>query len=286
MLIKKSIILIGLSACIGVQAGVYQCPKADLRLPCITDVWEFGGDALYFAQTGALLPNIIATGNQVWNMGYDWGFRIEAGRHFGKGQDFNINWAYFNQSQNFIDNATAPGGGGIFAAANTPFTYSNYMSVVNVELGQTVELMERWMVRAHLGLQIDKLEAKMESPAAGVTSTGQDNMVGPRIGLNLAYKLWEGLSVYTNGALGALYGSSRYVSPDLGAFANRGLNSDFSINNGVTVVDYAIGLKYNHMTEQGDITGRVGWSSYNFDHTQVNGTWQGLLFGLKWMGAA
>jgi hypothetical protein len=119
------------------------------------------------------------------------------------------------------------------------------------------------------------------------TATGTSNLVGPRIGLDLAYQVWSNLGFYTNGAIGGLYSSLRATGPDLGLLgAVRTLTHNWVQNGGVTELDFNIGLKYTHTLAQGDLTGRVGWTSYSFSHTTANVTWQGLIVGAKWVGNA
>lgn len=296
MLFKKSLLVLGLAASIGANAAMYQCKKGEVTIPCAATAWDLGGDALYmnFGET-TFGNNAIFTAPQSFNYSPSWGFRIEASRHFYTGNDFNANWTYIKSgNQNFVDNANQ-----LYANAvnNQPFTESTYLSMVNLELGQHIDVGDAWDVRVHGGMEITSFSGDVTTTLAGnlVRDTWKSNLVGARAGVNLAYKVWDALSFYTDGALGVLYQSSRLAGPVNGTISSTFFNGATASNmvfNGTAVsTDYSIGLKYAYPVQQGDLITRVGWTGYYFDPANNTGFLQeqgvqGLFFGAKWIGNA
>lgn len=289
MSFRKTVCLLGLAASLSVSAGMYQCKKGDVSLPCKFDGWDFGGDALYLSSGSTNLATWISNTNPImFNYDANWGFRIEASRHFGTGNDFNINWAYIETgNQNFTDTSGTLYPSGVVGQR---FSQNGYLSMVNLELGQRVDFGEKWDMRFHAGMEITNLSDTMEATAGGAPArdVASAQLIGARAGIDVAYHVWDAFSFYTDGALGILYESTHLAGPANGSLATMAGNpqvTDMTMTGTATSVDFSIGLEYAYAVQQGDLTTRVGWTAYQFNTVgTLPATWQGLEFGAKWVG--
>jgi hypothetical protein len=62
-----------------------------------------------------------------------------------------------------------------------------------------------------------------------------------------------------------------------------------SRNSMVTATEMKLGAKYTHAMAQGDLTLGVAWEAHNFINANLgvaNLAWDGVSFGLKWVGNA
>lgn len=288
---KTLFILIGLLSSLSAQAGVYQCKPDTVSVPCAASRWMFGGDALYLQPAaGSLFVNGFGAQIQSYNMSPAWAFKISAAYFFGKANDFNINWTYFNTSEQMVDNQGVKYNQG---GAGTVFDDANKFSVVNLELGQHIDVGEFWDMRFHLGMQIantkDRDTATRSDNRALVSDTLKINMVGARAGLNLDYTFYEAFKLYVNGALGLLYAGEGLHHSTQGIFVSNTGFPTMTINQNrnqtAIAVDYTMGLSYHYALCQGDLTTNVGWTAYHWSvstFSQIG--YQGLLFGLNWKG--
>lgn len=290
---KKLLIVLGLLSSLSVQAGVYQCKQDMVSVPCATSSWALGGDALYLQpSSSSLFVNNFGPTNQRYNMRPDWGFKIAAAVYFSKANDFNINWTYFNTSEQMVDNLGVKYTGRQGAAnPGTVFDDSNKFSVVNLELGQKMSAGEFWDMRFHFGMQIantkDRDTATRADNGALVSDTIKVDMVGARAGLNIDYNFYQGLKLYLNAALGLLYAAQ---AADHSAQSILASNTNFVDapvnaiqNENAVAIDYNLGLSYHYAVQQGDLSARIGWTAYHWTVTGATEIgYQGLLFGMNW----
>lgn len=285
MISKKSILFSALLATQVASAGVYKCNVGDVSTPCGNQGWRLGGDALWVQPNGNL-ENVFGSGAQTWNHPLNWGFRIEGAYQFSYSNDINVNWAYFKKSAAIIDTSPVILNTRLQSIDSTPM-----VSVVNIELAQHVDFGQNWNVRLHAGLQIDELSSELLA-TNGARDSLLFSLVGPRAGVDTSYVLDYGFAIYTNAALGALYGTSRIVGGPNGAWANFGNRnpSGQTLNGNYIAVDYNIGMTYTSSSDYGDWVWRVGWLNYTWANgTQYNlprpiPSLNGMLFGLKWIG--
>lgn len=284
---KKSLLLFGLMLSLSANAGMYQsdgfyeCKIANVTIPCVTDgYWDYGGDALYLKHTNNMMNHLAGNAaTQFFNVDAYWGFKIEGDYHFSTGKDVAINWVYYIQDENMTDTS------GSLYAANTAFNERNRLSIINLELGQEVDLGEDWFLRIHGGLQYAGITTRTWTLASVLLDKLQSQMLGARAGLNMSYTLWNAVAFYTDGALGALYASNTMSGGVNSALTNAGAFEGAEVNT-VNEVDYDIGLTYTKPVSQGNLVGKFGWVSYNYvGLSKVRSlAWQGLIVGVKWKG--
>lgn len=282
---KKSLLLLGWLFSVGANAGMYQtdgfyeCKIANVTIPCVTQgYWNYGGDALYLKPTNGLLQTLGGSGPQFFNLDPYWGFKLEGDYHFSTGKDVAINWLYFIQDENVTDTA------GTIYAANTAFNERNRLAIINLELGQEVDLGEDWFLRVHGGLQYAGITARTWTLASVLLDKVQENLIGARAGLNIGYSLWGNVAFYANGALGLLYGDIEVTGSPTGGLGTGTAFNGINIST-VTEIDYDIGLTYSKPINQGSLVGKAGWVAYSYGGSVITDyAWQGLILGVKWMG--
>jgi len=274
--------------------------------------------------TNARTYSTYTTGsNPKWN----WGFQLEGSYHFSTGNDFNLNWYHFRGSNNFdlaapvtVANAAFVSGGGLEASSLTVNdfvgTANSAWDQVNMEFGQHVDFGENKFARFHGGMNFSRVNASgsasltdsytllgntnVFSNSRSTTASTVYNGFGPRVGMDLNYDWGNGLSVYADGALSVLAGSTKssksnysvYTSPSSAVAGNpyQGTVST-SANNVVGELDGKLGAMYTYAMAQGDLSLDVGWVFANYmnalsdiDGKEADFGIQGLYFGLKWVG--
>lgn len=286
MISKKCFLICALFVTQLVSAGIYKCNLGDVRTPCSNTGLRFGGDVLWVQPNGNL-ENEFGRGTQTWNHSANLGFRIEGDYHFSYSNDFNVNWVYFKQTAGLVDTS-----GSIYNVTDLSFDSTPMVTIVNLELGQEIDVGEKWNIRMHMGLQVDKLMSELQA-TNGARDTLTFNMVGARAGIDTAYLLGDYFALYTNAALGALYSNSFISGGPNGGYANVGnVNTTaLNVNGNVVSVDYNIGVSYKQSSYYGDWFTRVGWVNYTWvDGTQSSlrrpiPSLQGMILGLKWVEA-
>lgn len=269
------------------SAGVYQaCQAGNVTVPCETSAWDIGADALVLnAREGELQGG--ANNDADWG----WGFRIEGSYHFGTGNDFNLNWAHYDKTTTHVDSAGDHGGD---VAVTGAIDYNSRFDIVNLEFGQQVDFGEKWDMRFHGGIQYANLQNQI-SAAPGLLTNGTNTLRvtgwGPRAGVDMSYLYGNGFSVFGDASLSVLTASER-LSGTTGANAAGNFFGGASAgtrNSMITATESKIGVKYTRAVSQGDLTFRVGWETHNFINARLgtgNLAWDGVFFGLKWLGNA
>ncbi len=184
---------------------------------------------------------------------------------------------------------------------------------VNIEFGQHVDFGENTNIRFHGGFEYARLAAKTTLQLSGtrVTTTGgaasafnaytsnnpSYNGFGPRLGADMGYDWGNGLGVYANGAAGLLAGSSKFSTVYTDNATNNSVTTSGSVMTVVPELEGKLGANYTYAMAQGDLTLDVGWMWINYfnvarsqSSTLATSTqsgdvgFQGLYFGLKWLG--
>lgn len=310
------------------------CSPGDVTVPCENRHWILGGHALFLQPTTPLNHECFGGTNSSLTMpnGVDpkwgWGFQLESGLHFTTANDINLNWYHFRQS-----NALSHPGGMSFTnitdlgLESTPL-YSSYTSgptyftvnpawdQVNIEFGKLIDLAFIDQVRWHGGFNYSRIDvpyiselnytAKIKGSNDAYNYykyTDQNvnyNGFGLRTGVDLTHCISHGFSIYANGAVSLLAGTSRMTSSY--AYTNNdtaptGANNQLFTNymylrryNIVPELDGKIGFNYTKTCNYGDLIADIGWLWLNYFSTgpsvkqQTNFGMQGLYFGLKWSG--
>jgi len=284
------------------------CDMAHLTTPCADTAWDVGGRALYLQPSFSNDPWTYerdatdANGNNSQVLGtpqdYGWGFFLEGSYHFEQGKDFNLNWYYFDNTTR--DNHALAANGSMSASVATSW------NAVNFEFGQAIIIGDSNEMRLHGGVEYARVKSTKDlnlnqtvaSPVLGLNAIGtivgsqtaSFNGFGPRVGVDLGYNLpntWmDGFKIYANGAVALLAGASKIHENFTGTSGLTGTAHSTS-NQVVPELDLKLGLNYT----QGGFTADAGWLWYDYlaviqqnDNDQGNVSFQGLYFGLKWLG--
>lgn len=297
------------------------CVPGEVTTPCEGNSWEVGGYALYLKPSyngdadlynfsGSFLDDgvyVQHTLKQAWN----WGFKLEGAYHFATGNDFNVNWLHWNETNRELLH--------VVQTSNpfdrfTSITIKPELDAVNFELGQKIDLNGYKSIRFHGGLQYAHVQRSSRFALSGTItqrfddSTGElllvpiiepiasisthnfkFNGVGPRIGTDMSYDWSNAFGVYANGAMALIVGRTKSLSGDIGP-TRRSLEFE-----GYTVIiptfDIKAGAKYTYETIYGRATLDAGYMVINYFQPLGGGIYgradfglQGPYIGIKWLG--
>ncbi|MCA0402437.1 MAG: hypothetical protein LCH30_01435 [Proteobacteria bacterium] len=320
MLKKTTLAILGLAASAYASTGVCGtmgpvCTPGNVTVPCETKQWDISADALYlkpvysadrgFAYNGT---NTLVKTEPKWG----WGFKLQGAYHFHTGNDISISWTRYhdNAHRNNLRGFTN------YAPLALPYQLNqdNRFDQVNVVLGQHVDMSAYKKMRFFGGLQyakirVDETNRFVPLPALLRIATNSQEIdkfrnaefygVGPTVGVDYAYMLWDGLSLTANSAISILYGTSRYNQGYV--FSPTGLVTNFGSHTEKTLVpsfEGKLGLNYGYQIAEGILNIDAGYQVINyFDALQTRGQ-IGLLsskgssnfglygpyFGAKWVG--
>lgn len=276
------------------------CSAVNVTVPCENTAWDIGGRALYLqpSSSGLAAQRTITTTSNTLERGvnpaWGWGFQLEASYHYSTGNDFDLNWYHFRNSNSrtlaapvYLGTIVPPQIGNfdhriLDDVTVTAASQSNNPAwdQVNMEFGQHVDFGENKYARFHAGMNysrvadnantseayqyiVDTTTTRIES---NLNASSVYNGFGPRVGMDLTYDWGNGLSVYGTGALSVLAGSTKnsfYVT-DNDANGLRTRYSDVtsynsSISRVVPELDGKLGFMYTYAMAQGDLSLDVGW---------------------------
>ena len=305
-----------------------KCQSVDVTTPCPASAWDLGLHAMYLKPSANASLGAFSLVNQDsafkdQDQDWEWGFHIEASRHYGTGNDLNVEWFHFNSGEsNFLKNpvvfinasAFTPNGEAIIQVDYADIRDRPVWDSVNIAFGQQVDFGESKFARLHAGINYSRVgvngsqEMQFKLGAAGALTDynlfRQLNFVfngaGPRVGLDLNYESVNHFSVYGKGAIAALVGTSK-ASVDLSDIENA--DNSYGLSRNITKVvgafDAKLGGMYTYDTKHGPLSIDVGWvwayyktPNYSANSIFLSGQelamadWgiQGLYFGLKWIG--
>lgn len=289
------------------------CDADNVMTPCADKAWSVGARALYL-QPAFLGAESSSTVNNISNFadttfGWGWGFMIEGGYHYGKGNDVNLNWYHFDKAgvESFApQSATITGLVAVTNATGSGQVRLNpQWDAANLEFGQTANYNEDKAIRFHGGVQYVRLKHSYSSSSTGtqgvnasfiVTNANTSTMVsrdavyngfGPRAGLDMSYMLPKEVSMYANFGVGLFAGTTKSNTVYADGYGNRianGLSKPLI----VPELETKLGLHYDYLVSQNTLSFDAGWMWVNYFNTgTVSGNdfaLQGLFFGLKWLG--
>jgi len=302
------------------------CSAVNVTVPCENTAWDLGGRALYLqpsSNAGLLGTTTYTASNGTaatigTNPQWAWGFQLEGSYHFSTGNDFNLNWYHFrgSNSKNFVGPVTVTNLGidsGNFDSATVnslDVTGNSSWDQVNMEFGQHVDFGENKFARFHGGMNFSRVgynstfNSSLTLDPAGTAATATQytlsnksssvyNGFGPRVGTDLNYDWGNGLSVYADGALSVLAGTSK-ASTDAANIVTATKYTGTvarSASNVVGELDAKLGAMYTYAMAQGDLSLDIGWVFADYisalkDTSDADSSFgiQGLYFGLKWVG--
>ena len=268
---------------------------------CITNTWGFEADALYLEITNNdpsdtftfFQPNYYQVYNLVKN--FNWGFKLAAAYYFRQGNDLNLNWYYIsNKKSGDFSNDNRTFGTSALVYGNA--TYKPNWSQVNLEIGKTLDLGDYQSFRLHVGLQYSNFKRTRDliftvDPTDTRKQTLQVDFkaIGPRLGGDLTYEIFNGLSFYGKAATAFLVSNNLGRSSLILLSAPNTAPSVFSrkLRQILPEIDGKLGISYNFNLAKADVTFDIGWliinyfNAYQFLNTKGDLGFQGLFLGLK-----
>jgi hypothetical protein len=311
------------------------CSAVNVTVPCENTAWDLGGRALYLQATGGFAPDVNwANGVSLFDnlqsdTNWGWGFQLEASYHYSTGNDMNVNWWRLHPGttthtlgQDTLIYDYNPTQDRIYYAdsyvSNTPA-----WDQVNIEFAQHIDFGEHKFARIHGGMNWSRVayssayyrhyqfnDQNHYTNGYYTSSTRVYNGFGPRVGMDLNYEWGNGFGVYGKGALSVLAGTSKFStnytflnSTDPDTVIGLGHVAAASNPRVIGELDSKLGLMYNVMLAQGDLSLDVGWAFAQYigfgvgsagkntptgaagtTENHANFGIQGLYFGMKWIG--
>jgi len=305
-----AVLALGSSAVFAGTMGPVCAPVA-VTVPCESTAWDFGVRALYLQHRGQDDFGFrfrrdsdenrfdFNTFDSQWN----WGFMLEASYHFSNGNDVNINWYHWNQSNDFDDDDFAlrrEGTDSLFG--DFRHRHNPSWDAVNFEFGQLVNFGEHKVIRFHGGAQYVNLQRQHRWDARRLDDSDfvgrvherneEFNGFGPRVGMDMSYHFGNGFAIYANGATALLVGQNSFDSRFNNNFGT-GFNNRFNRDrdNLVPELEAKLGAMYDYATGNGEFILDAGWLVVNyfsplrtFNTGDTDFNLNGPYFGAKWIG--
>ncbi len=257
------------SAAMYAPAPAPACAAGNVTVPCERSAWDLGVDALYLRTADYnAFGNTGSASNLNNRPDYGWGFRLEGSYHFGTGNDVTLNWAHYDKRS--------------FLGAATGWNSKSKFDVVNLELGQHIDVGEMVDMRFYGGLQwVDVTDHTTVAATGANNSNWKTTGFGPRAGLTTTYNFGNGFAVYGDGSVAFLAAEHEMTN---------GVAATVKVYGTALSGNANVGVAYTHAMAQGDLTARVGWGVTHINPNNAgfaNGHgWSGFNFGLKWVGNA
>jgi len=304
-LLKKSLICLLIAGCTSALAGTMGpvCESTNVTLPCEMNAWEIGGHALYvqpFSTAYSTNNQTYSTTNGITNYSqtgtastYNWGFQLEAARHFNKGKDLNLNWYHFRGTTNKTFSA--------YPSSNLSaqaIQQNDSWDHVNLEYGNRINLEENAFIRVHAGFVYARIDTQYINNYGNGTVGNQtnDNInsefsgFGVRGGMAMHYNLMSNLNIHGDIAAGLLAGTTK-SSYWNGTNTVGGTSTLDSYSVGVVSpeLDAKAGIEYRYDLTNGHLMFDAGWLWATYlntmeDNAENSFGIQGLYFGARWIG--
>ncbi|WP_419419863.1 Lpg1974 family pore-forming outer membrane protein [Legionella sp. D16C41] len=325
MVKKITSIILGLSVSGVAAAGMYSAPPVptcvpgDVTVPCETNFWDLGVQALYLqplytdgrsffpADTGVL---------RAIEPDFGWGYRVEGSYHFSTGNDITMNWLHYDVDNSDLGHFRGayrqllPNGSVVNLPANFHGLVSNKFEQVNLVMGQHVDLGLLKKARFYAGGQFAKIQVEglhfynispiFASSIGGVREpiNADFNGFGPTIGIDYSYGLPYGLRITANTSASILYGSARLEGMTI---YNNGLIVSSTYASRKRIIpsfEAKVGAAYAHPFAQGLLNIEGGFQALNYFNALETPTigftniitsnfgLYGPYFGVKWLGSA
>jgi hypothetical protein len=223
-------------------APVAECVGENVTVPCEQRGWHVGAQYMYVQPTGDQLYSDLNSQSR-WASG----FRLEAGYHFGTGNDITANWVYFSKASRrnvvpfnnplLANNRFIGGTPASFAQLYGPGPFvvaervKSTFNAVNLEFGQMAYWGERVSTRFYVGLQYASIKRDRTHldfaidgfvPQQGIFSERRAfnsasvdfeqkfDGIGPRVGLDTYYTFGDSnLSLVGKAAAAVLAADTR-----------------------------------------------------------------------------
>jgi hypothetical protein len=254
--------------------------------------WGYGGQALvlqpdfsnynFIGDRTTAAANINDRDFVAKDFKYNWGFKVEAFKHFGGSLDTNLNWYHTgNQYSQNLPSGTNVWGSSFGGTVAT--TLKPQWNAINLEVAKTFSFDESGKVRVFTGLQYAdiRLEEITTGTSRTVASTirRQTNTKfqggGLRAGADVSYAWKKGLSFYAN--MGAAFLSGRHnFNRDSQQVQGAGIllqNSSGAANSTIEEFEGKLGVSYQTKLKKSccDLVLDMGWMWVNYFDAVVHG---------------
>lgn len=243
---------------------------------------QITGDALY------LRPQNIAPGSIELETEFDWGYQLQFRRENHRSRSLYVQIQHYKSvKQNLNKQADdfESEGSVLF-----PYDYLSRFDIVNVQMSQSLYLMNQLDLRIHGGFEYAKLESDYAYALLSTLETtllireelNQYTGVGGVIGLDMKYHLNDKWSIFFNNNWQLI---SQHTSKFIHVIeASQFITAESQFNNtdkGSLLGAYALsGLHYEKGMLNGVLSLELGWFALLFNDNNL--LWSGGAFGLKW----
>lgn len=298
------------------------CTAVNVTVPCETTGWGVGIYALYLQPTYSGVGNFAVeeaiTDGAFSDFGHadprwTWGFKLEGVYLFSTGNDLNLNWTHLGRRSQGETFSYALTFDGVDLTGSEVLYVRPRWDAVNLEFGQHVDFGEFKDIRFHAGVQYARINTyttlnvvptdPLVVGVGGVEVSGNTryNGFGPRLGMDMAYNLGNGLAVYGNGAAAILAGTHK-INQSVVAFDETGavaLGVARATDHTAIVpeLEAKLGVTYGYAMPSGEVTLDLGYMWVNYFNAQQFASFtgsrhysdfgvQGPYLGLRWVGVA
>ena len=258
---KTTIILLMLYAATSCSAQVSKC--------CVLKQgWQFGSHGLY-VQVSSPAFRRYQQDSLDFNLPWSWGFALDASYQDAAADGLSLNWYHFRHQFD----ASVANLDGIDTSVSKRIGWDQ----VNADISNSLQLGVTTALQLHGGANYSRLAFQQQLP---IDANYQG--LGMRTGLMLVHDFQNHFTVYVDGAMSLLAGSSRTSHSTDGSTIRT---SQMRI---VPELDGHVGTTYDFYLSQSVLSADISWLWINymnaFAHESYNLGLQGLYFGLKWTG--
>lgn len=228
---------------------------------------------------------------------FNWGFQLSGDYLFNDGKNSKFEWIHYNNTQNNerlqVDELKGEG------ATSVPYGYVSRFDILNLELGEWIDLHNGFAYRLHGGLEYAYLRTSHHFNYVTNNSGSSQSLqsgyvyysVGARAGVDLNYKFTKKIQMDIESAIALLDRNGRYNKVNhlinrtpAGAIISRAdINENSKLQGGLVGLDTYLSLSYkNQMLSNGKLLLHGGVRTIVF--MQESMKWGGGFIGAQWIG--
>ena len=309
--LKKSMVFFFSFCSSSVFAGVMGplCNAENVAVPCNHSGWAVDAQALYLQSSSTALNTgghqTINDHDLYENAGnnWGWGFKLEGAYHFKNSRDIDINWYHLDsQKISYLVGPMTDAAEAYISGQHIQNKHRPTWNAINLEVGLPIDIGRLSRVRLHAGVEYVSLRELLQFKSSGIEADWiyrahniTYNGLGPRVGADMFYNIYQNFSVNAKSGVGMYAGASRENA--LGIKADGKASSSFiSSMYIVPELNIQLGGNYTLKTANGALSLNTGWMFINYFQaliTRVAGVvhsesfgFQGPYVGLTWLSEA